>query len=146
MRRSLEDMDYTLNEILTIASLIQMEAANSLEMREISSVIHNRLNSNTMRRLQIDATSVYLIGIENVHSAEDVRRGREIDSPYNTFMYEGLPPGPICSPSREAIIAALWPPRTNYYFYALHVDRTHRFFRNRDAFDRFLRSNEFANF
>jgi UPF0755 protein len=146
MRKSLDEMDYTLNEILTIASLIQLEAANETEMRDISSVIHNRLNSNTMRRLQIDATSVYLIGIENVGSAEDVLRGRQIDSPYNTFLYDGLPPGPICSPGITAIRAALWPSKTNYYFYALHVDRTHRFFTNRDAFDRFLRSGDFANF
>jgi UPF0755 protein len=146
MRKSLEGMDFTLNEILIIASLIQMEAANVEEMKNISSVIHNRLRSNNMRMLQIDATSVYLIGIENVHSAEDVRRGREIDSPYNTFLYEGLPPGPICSPGVEAIRAALWPSDTGYLYYALSTDRVHRFFRTRDSFDRFLRSHEFANF
>jgi UPF0755 protein len=147
MRRSLDDMEYTLNEILTIASLIQMEAANVAEMKNISSVIHNRLNSNSMRRLEIDATSVYLMGgREHVNSALDVLAGREIDSPYNTFLYEGLPPGPICSPSIEAIRAALWPERTRYYFYALHVDRTHRFFENSTQFDRFIRSADAAPF
>jgi UPF0755 protein len=146
MRESLVETGFTLNEILTIASLIQMEAANEQEMKDISSVIHNRLNSNTLRKLEIDATSVYLMGRENVHSAADVLAGRQIDSPYNTFLYEGLPPGPICSPSVAAIRAALWPWETNYYFYALHKDRTHRFFANRDAFNRFIASDEAASY
>ncbi|MCL2003361.1 MAG: endolytic transglycosylase MltG [Oscillospiraceae bacterium] len=146
LRKPLATMDYSLNEILTIASLIQMEAANSSEMKSISAVIHNRLNSNTLRNLEIDATSVYLMGRENIHSAADVREGRLIDSPYNTFLYEGLPPGPICSPGTEAIRAALWPDSTRYYFYALHVDRTHRFFRDSDSFERFIRSSDAASY
>ncbi|MDR0325630.1 MAG: endolytic transglycosylase MltG [Oscillospiraceae bacterium] len=146
MRERLEAIDYDLNEILTIASLIQMEAAGAGEMKDISSVIWNRLSSNSMRKLEIDATSVYLIGKENVSSAADVMAGREIDSPYNTFLYEGLPPGPICSPSIDAIRAALYPSTTKYYYYALHVDRTHRFFNTESEFARFIRSSDSASF
>jgi UPF0755 protein len=146
MQRAVQGMEYDLNEILTIASLIQMEAANISEMKDISSVIHNRLNSNTLRKLEIDATSVYLMGRENINSALDVLAGREIDSPYNTFLHEGLPPGPICSPGVEAIRAALWPSDTRYFYYSLHVDRTHRFFRDHSSFERFIRSADAASF
>ena len=138
------DVDYNLHEILTIASLIQMEAATISEMRNISSVIWNRLGRGQM--LQIDATAVYLLGRENVNSAEDVLRGREIDSPYNTSLYEGLPPGPICSPGYEAIRAALYPFKTNYLYYALSKNDTHRFFTNEADFNRFRQGSDFKSY
>lgn len=122
-----EKSDYDLNQILTIASMIQLEAANVAEMRNISSVIHNRLKSKELKRLQIDATLVYIIGRENKITAADIVRAQSIDSPYNTYMYEGLPPGPICSPSIDAISAALYPSKTSYYYYALTDEGVHEF-------------------
>jgi UPF0755 protein len=147
VRERLDSIDYNLNEILTIASLIQMEAATISEMRNISSVIWNRLSSSRFPNLQIDATAVYLMKMagREVNSAEDVLRGREIDSPYNTSLYPGLPPGPICSPGLEAIRAALYPYNTNFYYYALSKDGTHRFFRNDTEFNNFRRSNDFRS-
>jgi UPF0755 protein len=144
----LEESGYDLNDILAIASLIQLEAATISEMRNISSVIWNRLGSSSFPTLDIDATSVYLMKLEGreVNSAADVREGRQIDSPYNTFMYNGLPPGPICSPGLEAIRAALYPYNTRYFYYALSTDRTHRFFNSSADFNRFLNSRDFANF
>jgi UPF0755 protein len=147
VRSRLDDIDFSLNEILTIASLIQMEAATISEMRNISSVIWNRLASSRFSTLQIDATAVYLMKMagREVNSAEDVLRGREIDSPYNTSLYPGLPPGPICSPGLEAIRAALYPYNTNYYFYALSRDRTHRFFNSEAEFNNFRRGSNFVS-
>jgi UPF0755 protein len=147
VRTRLDGIQYDLNEILTIASLIQMEAATISEMRYISSVIWNRLASSRFPNLQIDATAVYLMKMAGrpVDSAEDVLRGREIDSPYNTSLSPGLPPGPICSPGLEAIRAALYPASTNYYYYALSTDGTHEFFSNETAFNNFRRSNRFRS-
>lgn len=157
VREELSNIDYSLHEILTIASLIQMEAATVSEMRVISSVIHNRLKSRDFPYLQIDATSVYLMGKENVNSPEDVLEGQKIDNPYNTYMYEGLPPGPICSPGLEAFRAAIYPAKTNYHFYALGHDdncrRTgdgccrgyHRFFNNSSGFNDFRRGSIFRS-
>jgi UPF0755 protein len=142
-----EAKGYDLNDILTIASLIQLEAATISEMRNISSVIHNRLGNRNFPHLQIDATAVYLMKMEGraVTSAEDVLEGRKIDSPYNTSMYEGLPPGPICSPGLEAIRAAIYPAKTSYYYYALSTDRTHEFFSTEAAFNNFRRSSNFSS-
>ncbi|MDR1669729.1 MAG: endolytic transglycosylase MltG [Oscillospiraceae bacterium] len=147
MRSYLSEIDYDLNGILTIASLIQMEAASDSEMKNISSVIYNRLNSSNYRRLEIDASIVYLIGRENGEiTPEEIYAGRtEIDSPYNTFQYEGLPPGPICSPSIEAIRAALYPGTENYYYYALSKDGDHHFFETQAGFERFINSDDFIN-
>ena len=65
---------------------------------------------------------------------------KEIDSPYNTYKYKGLPPGPIANPGLESIRAALEPEKTNYFYYALGDDNTHSFFRTLDEQQRFLRT------
>jgi UPF0755 protein len=146
MRKRLDEPDFNfdLNELLTIASLIQMEAGNIPEMRDISSVIYNRLERNMP--LELDATQVYLLrlrdGIQPLTPA-DINAARSIVSPYNTFQNTGLPPGPICSPGGEAIRAALYPYKTNYLYYALHKDGHHEFFATREAFNRFLASDGF---
>ena len=140
----LSNIDYSLNEILTIASLIQMEAANDAEMKNISTVIWNRLKNNMP--LQVDATSVYLMGKDNIQSQEDVLIGRTIDSPYNTFLHTGLPPGPICSAGNQAINDAMYPGSEKYLYYALHVDRTHRFFNTEKEFLDFINSKDAAPF
>ena len=76
--------------------LIEKEAANNDERGKISSVIHNRLNSKNLRLLQIDATIQYILPErKGLLTTEDTL----IDNPYNTYKYEGLPPGPICNPA-----------------------------------------------
>lgn len=103
-------------EILTVASLIERESANSEERRLISSVIYNRLREGM--RLQIDATIQYALG----EPKEELSlRDLEVDSPYNTYRKDGLPPGPICSPSLESIEAALDPAKTDYLYYVLNA-------------------------
>ena len=108
----------TLDEVITLASIIQMESAIPLDMYKVSRVFHNRLEYGD--KLQSCATVNYLRrqqGKEPIFivSEEDM----EMDSPYNTYLYEGLPPGPICSPGLEAIHAALYPDIDSpnlYYF------------------------------
>ena len=130
LRKRVEDSGYTLNEILTIASMIEMEASDDYdERREIAGVIYNRLKIDM--ELQIDATIQYALP-ERVQRVLAVHL--EVDSPYNTYRNKGLPPGPICSPSKECIQAALNPKDSKYIFYLLNDDDETEFFTNHEAF------------
>lgn len=102
---------------LKIASLIAREAAGRDDMHLISGVIWNRLNQDM--RLQIDATMQYTLGKDENGSwwgSIDLEQKRK-DSPYNSYLHEGLPPTPICSPNIEYIEAALNPSETDCIFY-----------------------------
>ena len=113
-------------ELITVASMIEKETSSVAESGKISSVIYNRLcNPYDFPRLQIDATVVYALGgIDHALTYEDL----EVDSPYNTYVYSGLPKGPISNPGLNSIAAALKPTDTNYYYYALNPSTgTHHF-------------------
>ncbi len=103
---------YDIHQLVTIASLIEREAKFDDEKPVIASVIYNRLNQDM--KLQIDATVQYVLE-ENKERLlyEDL----EVDSVYNTYQYKGLPPGPICSPGKASIEAALNPADTDFLFY-----------------------------
>ncbi len=111
-----KELGYTTHEILTIASIIQKEAADAKQMPEISSVIHNRLkNSSYYPMLQCDSTELYtskhltdLLGKNKANDYADL---------YNTAICLGLPEGPICNPGIDAINAALYPAETNYMYF-----------------------------
>ena len=114
----------TTNEVITLASIIEREAARDSERALVSSVFHNRLKSSEYPYLQSCATVQYLLSErKEVLSDKDI----EIDSPYNTYKYKGLPPGPIASPGRKSIEAALYPAQTNYYFFVSNGDGTQTF-------------------
>lgn len=118
-RAEAEKHKYTIREVVIIASLIEKESANNLESYRVSSVIYNRLtNPDEYPKLEIDATVIYALGGKTDLTAEDLR----VDHPYNTYQYEGLPPGAICSPSQNSLNAALNPEETevDYYFYVLN--------------------------
>ncbi len=104
--------DYNLYEILTIASLIEEEARFDDEKPIIASVIYNRLDQDML--LQMDATVQYILDEKKPRL---LYRDLDIESPYNTYLNKGLPPGPICSPGDKAIKAALNPEDTDYLFY-----------------------------
>jgi len=141
-RERARDLDMTIAEIITIASMIEKEAANDDERPIISSVIRNRLNSSNYPHLQIDATIQYILPAPKPRLLlEDIYDNPLTDSPYNTYLYEGLPPGPISNPGLESIRAALYPESTNYYFYALTSDLTHAFSRSRADHDRVVAAN-----
>lgn len=137
LRQQVADSGYSVQEILTIASLIERET-DGTDRARIASVIYNRLNNtraSTAGYLQIDATLRYING-GNVPTEAD----KNIDSPYNTYKYKGLPPGPICNPGLESIQAALSPEKTDYYYYALGDDNVHHFFKTYEEHQQFLRS------
>lgn len=137
MRAEVEKSDYSLRELLTIASLIERESAGK-DRGQISSVIYNRLKNGaaagTNGFLQIDATLYYITG----HVPTDA--DKSIDSPYNTYLYKGLPPTPIASPGLASIKAALNPDSTGYYFYALGDDEVHHFFRDYQSMLNWMRT------
>jgi len=137
-----EESEFTLHEIINIAAMIEKEMASVEEAPTISSVIHNRLNVPMM--LQIDATIQYILGDDRreVLHADD----RWIDSPYNTYVVDGLPYGPIGNPGVASILAALQPANTNFLFYALHIDGHHEFFPNYERHLAFQQTPNFAHY
>ena len=128
---------FTLREILSIASIIQEESADPAENKDISSVIHNRLASDSLRLLQMDSTVYY--AAERMETEFDTT----LDSPYNTYQYPGLPVGPIDNPGLDAITAALEPADTNFYFFAYGKDGLSHFYSDWDSFAAFLNSEDY---
>ncbi len=105
---------------ITCASLVEREAKLDREREIISGVIHNRIKQDML--LQIDASVVYAIS-DGMYNVERVfYKDLEINSPYNTYRYSGLPIGPICSPGIKSIKAAISPSSHNYLYY--HTDTT----------------------
>lgn len=115
---TLEERDLTLHELLTIASLIEREVVVDEERPIVSGVIANRLNKKMP--LQIDATIQYLLDQPKELLYDDLK----VESPYNTYLNNGLPPGPIASPSLKSIEAALYPEETEYFYYVTKKDGT----------------------
>ena len=118
------ELNFSRHDVITLASLIEKEAQVDSERELISAVFHNRLRRGM--RLQCDSTVIYALGEEfegNLRKA-DLR----VDSPYNTYRYGGLPPGPIANPGRRSIAAAVSPADVRYlYFVATRQDGAHHF-------------------
>ncbi|WP_425464261.1 endolytic transglycosylase MltG [Paenibacillus zeisoli] len=114
----LEKRKLTLPELLTVASLVEREVVVDPERKKVASVIYNRLDKGM--KLEIDATVQYLLGKPKERLLNSDLRKK--DSPYNTYLYNGLPPGPIASPSVKSIEAALEPENTDYLFYVTKKD------------------------
>jgi UPF0755 protein len=109
-------------KILTIASIIQKESASIEEMPIVSSVIYNRLKINM--RLQMDGTLNYG---KFSHVRVTPQRIKEDISSYNTYMYNGLPPNPVCAVSKNAIEAAVNPEQSSYLYFVKGKDGNHTF-------------------
>lgn len=120
-----QELGMTVDQVVTLASLIEMEALYPADFKKISSVFHNRLKSKDLQLLQSDATVQYARVYEGIGRTTSVLiKDLEIDSPYNTYKNPGLPPGPICSPRKEAIEAALYPEKTEYLYFFAKPDGT----------------------
>lgn len=116
----LKQRGITLTQLLTEASLIEREAKVEKERPLIASVIVNRLRHDPPMRLQIDATLEYILGYQSVVTDKDT----QVNDPYNTYLIDGLPPGPIGNPGLASIQAALHPAKTDYLFYVVKNDKT----------------------
>lgn len=141
LRQKAKDKGYSLHDIITVASIIEEEAAGDEDRAGIASVIYNRLKNTsgpTAGYLQLDSTINYAIYGTGQSFSTD------LDSPYNTYKHRGLPAGPISNPGLAAINAALSPSNTNYYFFAINKERKTQFFSSYDAFMSFVNSSEYG--
>ncbi|MDP4550392.1 endolytic transglycosylase MltG [Guptibacillus hwajinpoensis] len=113
-RSEIEDRDYSIHEMMTLASIIEEEASAEADRTKISKVFYNRLEDDMI--LQTDPTVVYARGKQ---SGEITQKDLDQESPYNTYTVKGLPVGPIANPGESSIVAAIEPADTEaLYFYA----------------------------
>lgn len=111
-----KELNMSMDDVITLASIVQKEDSNPDNMAVIASVFYNRLNSSAYPSLQSDATNYYVnTYIKPTASAGDYNLYR---NRYSTYVCKGLPVGPISSPGDDAIKSVLWPASTNYYFFA----------------------------
>jgi UPF0755 protein len=112
MRKEIDRQGKSIHEILTMASIIEKEVRSVDDMRIVSGIFWNRIRSG--QALQSCATLAYILGINKAqYSYEDTR----VNSPYNTYINRGLPPGPISNPGIRAIEAAIYPENTSYNYF-----------------------------
>lgn len=119
LRARMDELGYTMEETITIASIVQQESGKPAEMGRIASVYANRLkNPGTYPNLQADPTRNYA---EELALQMDVV-DQEILDAYDTYEGSGLPPGPICNPGLDAIKATLYPEETDYFYFCTNLD------------------------
>lgn len=121
-------MKLTMDQVITIASVVEMESGRLEDMDLIAGVFHNRLNAKnhgTGNRLESDATLNYIKKeMGQTASLALTAEDKAIVSPYNTYLNKGLPVGPICSPGMDAIRAVLWPAKDMYFYFVSMNDGT----------------------
>lgn len=110
-----KEMGLSVDEVITLASIVQQEEPNPENMKLVASVFYNRLNSSEFNSLQSDTTTTYLT--KNIKPNTSAREYEKYKNRYDTYSCEGLPIGPICSPGADAIKAVLWPEKTGYYYF-----------------------------
>ncbi|CAH2212913.1 endolytic transglycosylase MltG [Tepidibacter aestuarii] len=121
-KKAQNEKNLTLNQVITLASIVEREARLDKERSIIAGVFYNRININMP--LQSCATVQYILGERKSNlSFNDIK----IDSPYNTYKNSGLPPGPIASPGKKSIEAALYPENVDYLYFVAKKDGSHSF-------------------
>ena len=118
----------TLRETISLAALIEKETALASERPLISAVFHNRLRRNM--KLECDPTVIYAVKRVKEYDGTIHQSDLDLDSPYNTYKYPGLPPGPIANPGADSIDAALRPAPVSYLYFVAKNDGTHFFSSN----------------
>jgi UPF0755 protein len=125
-------LNLTPYQVVVVASMVEREAKVDEDRSPIARVIYNRLQKGMP--LQIDATVQYALGKQKEHLTE---KDLKVSSPYNTYANKGLPPGPIASPGRKSLEAALDPPPSPYIYYVLaDANGRHAFASTADEFER----------
>jgi len=127
------ELGLTRHQVVTLASMIEMEAQDPAERKMVAAVFHNRLKRRI--RLQSDPTVMYGLGDFDGLTKKDL----ETPTPYNTYIIKGLPPGPIANPGRAALEAALFPAPVDYLYFVSRNDGTHAFSRNLAQHNRAVR-------
>lgn len=115
-----KELGYTLDEIITLASIVQEESYTDESVKNVASVLHNRLKSPSFPKLQCDVTIHYVN--DYITDSPYIASDEDFPEKYNTYKCEGLPIGAICNPGLEAIEAALYPAETDYYYFVTDSD------------------------
>ncbi len=118
----LAELQMTRHQVVTLASIVEKEVRRGSERPTVSGVYHNRLRIKMA--LQADPTVQYAM---KVRPGRVLYRHLTIDSPYNTYKYPGLPPGPIAAPGKASLEAALFPAKVPYRYFVAHPDGHHEF-------------------
>ena len=133
----MKELGFTIRQTITLASLVEEEAACDEERPRISGVFHNRLRTRML--LQCDPTVVYALMRANRYRGDIHRSDLSYSSPYNTYVHPGLPPGPICSPGARSLNAALHPAATTDLYFVVSEPGRHRFSTNIEDHQRAVR-------
>jgi len=120
-----KEMGMEIRDIVTLASLIEEETSVPEEKPLVSSVFHNRLKLGM--KLDCDPTIIYALKKKNGYLGRLRNKDLKLNSPYNTYLHNGLPPGPISNPGQESLKAALCPSETDYLYFVSKNDGTHKF-------------------
>ena len=139
LHQRLDELGLSLHEAVTLASIVEREAVAVEEQPIISGVFQRRLKLN--RRLESCATINYALG---TNKKRLTYADLEVDSPFNTYRYHGLPPGPISNPGRTALFAVLYPEETEYLYFVARGDGTHIFSRTNREHERAKRQVKLA--
>lgn len=115
----------SLREVVTLASIVELETARAEERPRVAAVFLNRLRKGML--LQTDPTVIYALRQAGPYDGNIRKKDLELDSPYNTYRYPGLPPGPIASPGRDSLLAVLAPAAVKDLYFVSRNDGTHEF-------------------
>ncbi len=124
----------TVRGVVTLASIVEKETAVPAERPLIAGLFLNRLRIGMP--LQSDPTVVYALSLAGLYDGHLTRGEWSYQSPYNTYQYNGLPPGPICSPGKASLEAVLWPDASRYLYFVAKNDGTHAFSATLDEHNR----------
>ena len=119
------ELEMSIRDIVTLASLIEKETSLRKEKKTISAVFHNRLRIGM--KLDCDPTIIYVLKLEGRFKNRLRTRDLKYDSPFNTYLYSGLPPGPIANPGRGSLEAALYPTDEKFLYFVSKNDGSHHF-------------------
>jgi UPF0755 protein len=131
MQKRAEELGMTIPQVVTLASIIGKQAVFKNEKPLVSAVFHNRLKKRM--RLQSDMTAIYGLKREGKFVKKSSEYYRKSYTSYNTYMIDGLPPGPIANPDIDSLQAALYPASVNYLYLEANKDLTHNFSTNIDT-------------
>lgn len=120
--RAEEKLGLTIDQVINIAAIVEKEALLNNEREIIAGVYYNRLRNEDFGYMQSDATVIYAYRRHGVIEQNITTEQRQFDDPYNTYMYPGLTPGPICNPSEASIMAVITMDEHDYYYYVAKSD------------------------
>jgi UPF0755 protein len=119
------ELEMSIRDVVTLASLVEKETSLRKEKKIVSSVFHNRLRIGM--KLDCDPTIIYVLKLEGRFKDRLRTKDLKYDSPFNTYFYSGLPPGPIANPGRDSLEAALYPADEKFLYFVSKNDGSHHF-------------------